>query len=230
MPEPDRVYSVPVLMYHRVVPRSEAGNSLPDLVVPPEDFSAQMKAFYFRGWHSITLAQLADYMEIDASIPDKTFVITFDDGWYDGYTYAFPILKRYGFVATYFVVSGRIDTNYSLSTEELRALQAAGNEIGNHTENHISLSTVPVGRAAQEVERASEQIMAAVGQRPVSLAYPMGGVNSSVVLVVSQVPGIKIAVTTVPGVVETWSRRYVVPRVKVKGNTDIDLLFALLRP
>ncbi len=201
---------------------------MPDLVVSPETFSAQLKALHDGGWHSITLATLAGDMGTDRTVPAKTLVITIDDGWSDGYDYAFPIMRKYGFVATYFVISSRIDHKDFLSSKEMRTLEAAGNDIGNHTENHISLTTVPLSRAKQEVENASEQIAQAVGHRPVSLAYPMGGVSTPVATVVSQIPDIEIAVTEHLGQTETWFERYDTPRVRVHPGTTPARLVASL--
>lgn len=226
--DPFRIYHVPVLMYHRIVPMSEAGNSAPSLVVSPEVFSAQMKAFSVAGWHSITMATLAADMETDTTIPPRTFVITFDDGWDDGYNDAFPIMRGYGFVGTFFVISSRIGRPGSMTKEQLQTLEAAGNEIGNHTENHTSLSTVPGYRVISEVETASREIAQAVGHRPVSLAYPMGGVTTYVAMLVGQIPDMKIAVTTGYGRTETWFQRYDTPRVRVGPSTDPARLLASL--
>ncbi|MGA3030317.1 MAG: polysaccharide deacetylase family protein [Candidatus Limnocylindrales bacterium] len=228
--DPNRVYRVPILMYHRVVPPSEAGKSAPGLVVPPATFSAQLKAFSGAGWHSITMATLAHDMETDTTIPPKTFVITFDDGWADGFDYAFPIMREYGYVGTFFVISSRIDCRQFLSTQQLRALEAAGNEIGNHTEHHVSLASISTSRFVSEVETASEEITRAVGHRPVSLAYPMGGVSTHVATLVSQIPNIEIAVTTGWGKTETWFERYDTPRVRVQPTTDPTQLLKLLSP
>ena len=226
-PDLNRVYHVPVLMYHRILPNPAAGDSAPDLVVSPDNFAAQMKAFFDAGWHSITMATLAGDMETDATIPDKTFVITFDDGWSDGYDYAFPIMRQYGFVGTFFVITSRIDQAGVLSTQEMRALEAAGNDIGNHTENHVNLTTVSADRLTQEVELASEQIARATGHRPVSFAYPMGGIDTPVATLVSRVPDIKIAVHTGYGTHETWLGRYNVPRVRVHPDTSPGSLVVL---
>jgi len=221
-PTPDqrRVYNVPILMFHRVVPSAEAGDSITSLVVPPEVFAAQMKAFFDAGWHSITMATLVRTMKTNATIPPKTFVITFDDGWEDGYTYAFPVMKRFGFVATYFVVGGYINEKDMLSASELRELEAAGDDIGNHTENHASLTSTSLAHARLEVEQCSETIQRLTGHRPVSMAYPMGAISTAVAEVVSGVPDIQMAVTTGYGETQTWEQRYNTPRVRVNPTTD----------
>jgi peptidoglycan/xylan/chitin deacetylase (PgdA/CDA1 family) len=227
---PASLYRVPILMYHRVIPSSEAGPSLPNLIVSPAAFTVQLKAFSEAGWHSITLATLANEMEADRRVPSKTFAITFDDGWADGYRYAFPIMRRFGFVGTFFVIGGRIGHPGFLSADQLRTLEAAGNEIGNHTASHVALSSVSESRFMQEVETASGQIAAAVGHRPVSLAYPMGRVNAHVAAGMGDVPGMKIAVTTKWGITESWLSRFETPRVRVLPDTDGPGLLASIGP
>jgi hypothetical protein len=70
------------------------------------------------------------------------------------------------------------------------------------------------------VEIASEQIDKAVGHRPVSLAYPMGGITSAAAFVVSEIPDMKLAVTENSGNMETWFGRYNMPRVRVLPTTE----------
>ena len=232
VPTPDqrRLYHVPILMYHRVVPVADAGDSMPHLVVPPATFSLQMKALFDAGWHSITMATLAHYLEINASIPAKTFVITFDDGWYDGFDYAFPIMREYGFVGTFYVIGDRISRNADyLSAEQLRILEQAGNDIGNHTEGHTSLPGKSDDLIRRQVDNCSREIQQAIGHRPVTLAYPMGGVDASVVAsVMQEIPDIKLAVTTWPGAIESWPIRLDTPRVRVDPTTDGPGLVATL--
>jgi peptidoglycan/xylan/chitin deacetylase (PgdA/CDA1 family) len=217
-------------MYHRVVPVDEAGDSMPHLVVPPATFSLQLKAFFDAGWHSITMATLAHDLEINSTIPAKTFVITFDDGWSDSYEYAFPIMREYGFVGTFYVIGDRIGRGKDfLSAEQMRILEQAGNDIGNHTEGHVSLPGHSADSIRQQVDNCSREIQQAVGHRPVTLAYPMGGVDPFAVESVNQaVPDIKLAVTTWYGALETWPMRMDVPRVRVNPTTDGPALVASL--
>lgn len=215
-------------MYHRIVPVSEAGNSLGGLVVPPEVFARQMRAFHDAGWHSITMATLAEAMEADTAVPPKTFAITFDDGWADGYHYAYQILRENEFVGTFFVIGSRIGEKDFLSAEQLRLLEAGGNDIGNHTENHVRLGPLPMARVTREVENASREICAATGHRPAALAFPMGSTSASAMTAVGQVPDLKVAVTTAAGQTLRWSGRYSLPRLRVVSNTDGAQLVAWL--
>jgi peptidoglycan/xylan/chitin deacetylase (PgdA/CDA1 family) len=217
-------YHVPILMYHRIVPLADAGQVANSLLIPPDLFAAQLHALSEAGWGTITLGELAQEMADDRAPPSQAFVITIDDGWWDGFTFAYPVMHEYGFVATYFLISSRIDQKGFLSSGQLRELQAAGNEIGNHTEHHVSLQAVGLARAKAEVDNASDRIAAVTGRRPVSFSYPMGGINGVALEAVGECPGLRIAVTKRSDVTESWHTRFYSPRVRVDPNTTPDRL------
>ncbi len=245
---------VPILEYHRVVPAKEAGNSLSGLVVPPENFAAQLDLFEKRGWRTITMAELADDLAAHVAPPARTFVITFDDGWDDGYTYALPILAQHGYVGTFFVISSRIDRPGFLTSDNLRALVAAGDEIGDHTFDHASLSSIKPDQVPREIDAGASRIAQVTGRWPESLAYPYGGTNSQVVKVVAACQGLRIAaldgpmkVTAQPSdpghgaspapshvvlytAYETWANRFAVPRIRVgPGATPSGIVSSMER-
>ena len=189
---------VPIIEYHRIVPTAEAGNSLPGLVASPTAFSAQLDALKAAGWHTITMATLANDLDAHKTPPARTFVITLDDGWDDGYTYALPILERHGFVATFFVIGSRIDRQGFLTSDHLQALVAAGDEIGDHTMDHVSLSQKSGATLTYEIDAAAARIAQVTGYWPESLAYPYGGVNARAEAGVAACQGLRIAVIEEP--------------------------------
>jgi peptidoglycan/xylan/chitin deacetylase (PgdA/CDA1 family) len=209
------VLHVPILMYHRIVPSAEAGNSLSRLVVPPAIFAAQLDALKLAGWHTITLGTLANDLQARVKPAQRTFVITIDDGWDDGYTYALPILAQHGFVATYFVIAGRIDRPGFLTSTHLQAIVAAGDEIGDHTMDHVHLPTQPAAKLPYEIDAAAARIAQVTGHWPESFAYPYGSVNSRVVIAVAACQELRIAVIEESVALETWTNRFVVPRIHV---------------
>jgi peptidoglycan/xylan/chitin deacetylase (PgdA/CDA1 family) len=168
------VLRIPVLMYHRIIPFAEAGNSLRGLVVPPETFSAQLDALQAAGWHTITMATLGANLQAGTPPPVKTFVITIDDGYDDGYAYALPALVAHGFTATYYVIPGRFDMTGILSTAHVRALSAAGMEIGDHTLDHVALGYRNLADITHEVDAGASRIAQVTGLWPASFAYPFG--------------------------------------------------------
>jgi peptidoglycan/xylan/chitin deacetylase (PgdA/CDA1 family) len=236
---------VPILMYHRIVPFAQAGNSNRGLVVPPSTFAAQLTGLESAGWHTITMATLANDLQAHVKPPAKTFVITIDDGWDDGYTYALPILQSQGFVATYFVIAGRIDESGFLTSGHLQALVAAGEEIGDHTMDHEDLAEQPATRLPYEIDAAAARIAQVTGRWPESFAYPSGVVDNRVAAAVAACGELRIAVTEepvapeapgatnppvgMPVALETWADRFVVPRVRITPNTKPAYLESDLR-
>jgi peptidoglycan/xylan/chitin deacetylase (PgdA/CDA1 family) len=245
------VLRVPILMYHRIVPIDLAGDSLPGLVVPPETFAAQLAALQGAGWRTITMATLANDLAAHVTPPAKTFVITIDDGWYDGYTYALPILAGHGFVATYFVIASRIDQGSFLSSAQLRALVAAGDEIGDHTMDHVNLTAQGTAKLKYEIDAAAARIAQVTGVWPESLAYPSGHEDSLVAAAVAACQDLRIAVieghlvmvqpvapkpgaspapplTTTLQAYESPANQFVIPRIRVSpGTTPAGLLAEL---
>ena len=234
---------VPVLMYHRIVPVSEAGNSISGLVVPPETFDAQLTALKESGWGTITMATLADDLATHTKLPAKTVVITFDDGWYDGFKYALPILQSHDMVGTFYVISRRIDQPDFLSTVQLRVLVAAGNEIGDHTMDHANLTALGDSDLKSQIEEGASRIAQATGRWPESLAYPSGYQDGRVWAAVAACQGLRIAVLAAglyletPGPVPTTTRyqgyvtgqfRFQVPRIRVTPGTSPAFLLNLL--
>jgi len=91
-----RAFSIPVLYYHHIEPTDP---------VTPEVFEAQIKYLLSKGYNSISLNELHEFMLGKLKVARKSFVLTYDDGFYCNYHYLFPILKRYNLKATIFVVS-----------------------------------------------------------------------------------------------------------------------------
>ncbi len=189
---------VPILMYHRIVPVAEAGDSMPGLVVPPERFAAQMDALAAAGWHTITMATLGADLQAGVEPAAKSFVITFDDGYDDGYTYALPILQAHGYVATYYVIPGRFDKHAFLTSDHVRALAGAGMEIGDHTLNHVPIGMRPIATASYQVEAAAARIAQVTGQWPASFAYPFGSQSARARQVVAACGQMRTAVIEAP--------------------------------
>ncbi len=218
---------VPVLMYHRVAPADQVGRSLPNLVVSPDRFAAQLEALIAAGWRSITAADLAADVAAGILPLPRTFVITFDDGRSDGYTEAFPILRRLGLVATFYVITGRIGAPNSLSASQLQGLASAGMEIGSHTVDHVPLNSAIPSAARLQLTRSAAQIAAVTGQRPTTFAYPFGGLDPFDQKLVQET-GYAMAFTEAEGCRMSWPMRLAAPRVRVSAGTlPQDLLHEL---
>jgi peptidoglycan/xylan/chitin deacetylase (PgdA/CDA1 family) len=211
-------YHVPVLMYHRIAPASERGNDLADLVLDPRVFDAQLAAMEAHGWRTITSGQLARAVIANDKLPARTFVITLDDGREDGYIHAFPILQKHGFVATFFVITGRVNERRYLTWTELDEMQAAGMEIGNHTANHFDEQRFSRFQTYRQVMGAQDAIKRNLGVTAVSFAYPSGRAPANLVASV-KAARLEVAYTTVGGADETAATACFWPRVRVHPTT-----------
>ncbi len=94
--------AVPVLMYHHVSPN-------PGLVtVTPQTFDYQMAQLAAQGYTALSADRFLDFLKGAAEVPEKSVLITFDDGYLDNYVHAYPVLQRHGLHAVIFAVSGWI--------------------------------------------------------------------------------------------------------------------------
>ena len=95
---------VPILVYHSVMPH-HSGQTAEQRVLDVDDsvFVAQMRYLLDGGYHVVSFAALVDALEGRDTLPSRAVVLTFDDGWENQYTHAFPLLRRFGLTATFFV-------------------------------------------------------------------------------------------------------------------------------
>jgi peptidoglycan/xylan/chitin deacetylase (PgdA/CDA1 family) len=176
---------VPILLYHSVDER-ECAPGYRRWNVPPETFDRHMGLLAGAGYHPVTVSALMEWRKAGRSVPERTVLITFDDGLRDFMTGALPILDRHGFPATLYVVSGLLGKTSlwlaplgeggraMLSESELRQVADHNVEIGAHTHTHPQLDLLPAGKARDEIFRC-KAILEDVLSRPVlSFAYPHG--------------------------------------------------------
>lgn len=128
-------YSIPILTYHRILPKSMIDQvcSSPDIIVSWESFENQMQ-FIAETCNPISLKNYIISVKNRLILPKRTVIITFDDGWKDNFTYAFPILKRLHIPATIFLTTGYIGQKRIFWQEQIRYLL---NIIKHNKEFHL---------------------------------------------------------------------------------------------
>jgi peptidoglycan/xylan/chitin deacetylase (PgdA/CDA1 family) len=214
---------VPILMYHYIrVPPDPATDRLGwGLSTSPDDFRIQMDYLQQRGFHPVTLSDLRAYLEDAGALPDRPVVLTFDDGYEDFYTTAFPILKEHNFKAVAYIVSGFVGWKTNVSAEQVRELDAYGIEIGAHTVDHIDLTAASPASLVHQVKGSKDALEAIVGHPVLDFCYPSGRVNEAVVAAV-RAAGFQSATTTRPGSVHSLDDRFLWTRVRVSGSESLD--------
>jgi peptidoglycan/xylan/chitin deacetylase (PgdA/CDA1 family) len=185
------VHGVPVLMYHSI--GVEEGNPIK---MPAEQFDAEMKYIKDQGYTTLTMDELYNYFENSVPIPDKSVVITLDDGYVDNYTGAFPILKKYGLKATIFMITSAVDTNPGfLTSAQLQEMEKYGIEIESHTVTHPDLDTLSYSKQLSELTESKAALEKILGRTVEYVAYPTGKYNDDTLKAV-KAAGYKMAFTT----------------------------------
>lgn len=198
-----------ILNYHKIDDVKIA------LSVAPADFDEQMSYLKAKGYHSITPDQLLDNLENGAPLPDKPLLITFDDGYLDNYTNAYPILKKYGFTATIFVVTDFLDREPQYITwAQARELTQAGFKIASHTMQHKSLVTLSDEEIKSELVGSAAALNYQLGKQSQYLAYPTGTYNLRIAAMLKEA-GYRGAFTIKYGNVDKASNFFALERVPV---------------
>lgn len=177
---------IPILCYHRVCPIKERGPDSPSLCLTPEQFSKQMFLLKVFGYHPITVQNLIAALEERKLPPSKAVCITFDDGYKDNYLYAFPILKRFSYPATIFLVTEFIGMKNSwdsgavplLNMNEIEEMMLYGEfEFGSHTERHLDLSQADETLVKKELEFSKKKIEEITSRFDIPFCYPYSRLN-----------------------------------------------------
>lgn len=181
--------TVPALVYHKIA-EIPPGSRFPCNYVRPEQFSAQLRLLRAAGFESISFTRYLEYRRGAAPLPGRPILITFDDGYRTNAQIAAPILERFGFTATVFLVSDYIgQTNRwdeqerqeaLLDIDDIRAMQRAGIEFQSHTRSHRRLTDLSPEDAFRELHDSRVALEHVLGARVLIVAYPWGDCNARV--------------------------------------------------
>ena len=210
---PKRV--TPILMYHAVTEDKES-----TLSVAPESFSKQMEFLKRSGYSVISLDELVEKIKQGKTFLPRTVAITFDDGYEDNFTNAFPVLEKYDMPAIIFLVTGYVDIEKGyLKWDQVRLMQKSGIDFGGHTRNNVYLPSVEDENILwSEVAGSKEDIESQTKKEVKYFCYPTGGFNKKVKEAVKRA-GYKGACTTNRGFDRLNLDIYELNRIKV---TDSD--------
>jgi peptidoglycan/xylan/chitin deacetylase (PgdA/CDA1 family) len=222
---PARSVQVPVLTYHRVAPLSAVG--LTDLKVDPANFVAELAALHGHGYHTVSQAQLFDALYKGMALPRKPVMITVDDGYVDDVTRILPALQRFHMRATFFVITGRMSEPGFLDAAQIRELDRAGMDVGDHTAHHVDLRLLTSGQLRMETSGSRRVLERVLGHPVYFFAYPFGDYNDAVLAAVRSA-GFTMAYTTAAGITESTSATLTMPRIHVGRSETPSGLVSLL--
>lgn len=224
--KPQKSFRIPILLYHYVEIVKDSGDTIrKSLDIVPYVFDAEVKTLKDAGYTFITVKDLADALDNDnITLPEKSVILTFDDGYRDLYTDVFPILRKYQVKATAYIVPNFLDLPNNLTKWQLKEIaQSNLVEIGAHTMDHTYLKGLPSKRVKYEVEESKRFLEKFLGIPVVSFAYPYGVFDNQTIDVVKET-GFKTAVTTVSGVFALDINRFFLYRIRPGGRVGGSLL------
>ncbi len=212
-----------ILYYHNV---GEYKSGLKSLYISPWIFAVQMQYLNWRGYKAIPLEEFVSRIRINRALPKKTFAITFDDGYQNNYTNALPVLKKYKYPATIFIVVDEIgrkvqhDRTYPeerLTKKEIKDMAKYMN-FGSHTMTHGNLAIEKISQAKHEIADSKTAIEQITGKKVRLFCYPMGRFNPGVKDLLKE-NGYTGACSTYSGLINRQTDPYELPRIEWKELT-----------
>jgi len=219
---------IPILTYHHVLSpdaASGSGTFNSPFVVSPDQFREQMRYLYLENYQVIDFDRLYELLNERGPTPfkqlhSKFILISFDDGWKDNYEYAFPILKSFGFTATFFVVTGKIGSREFMSWNELAEMQEQGMQIESHTHSHYPLELLTDSKIQWELEHSKAVLEDHLNKRVKFVSFPHGSYTQKVISA-AKYNRYGACGTSNPGYVKPSSLPYTLPRIMIRKHYGI---------
>jgi peptidoglycan/xylan/chitin deacetylase (PgdA/CDA1 family) len=232
---------IPILMYHSVSREGEPGvHPYYRLSTTPRVFESHMAFLEERGYQVIGLedafARLRAGRAAGSAVATRTAVITFDDGFLDFYTEAYPILAKRGYAATVFLPTayigkkeGFVEGKRFLSWPQVRELSVQNISFGSHSVSHGKLAAMEAGEVTEELKRSKESIEGEIGRAVGTFSYPYAFPEhrkafTTFLRSTLEEVGYSCAVTTCIGTALPDANAYFLRRLPVNDEDDAALL------
>lgn len=214
---------IPVLMYHHIEVNPRPYNALwASLFVTPDQLNQQFKYLLDHHFHPIFLEELYSALKGTFILPDHPIVLTFDDGYRSFYTNAFPLLKKYHFKATQFMITA-VTTYPAYSTwdQVIEMDRSDLVEMAAHTRHHPDLTQLSKASINIEVKGSKSDIEDHLHKPIHWFAYPYGTYNNTVIQAVKDA-GFLGAASVIYGYKQSLDSIYLMPRIMVDGRFSIN--------
>lgn len=213
---------IPVLYYHSV--NDEIHN---EVTISPESLKKELEYIKEQGYVTLSLDDVSNYILSNKPIPEKSILITFDDGYMDNYYYAFPMLKDLNMKATIFCITSELDGSYYLSEDAIKEMSQNNIDIESHTVNHVHLNNLNYDKQLKEVTDSKTKLETITGKKVTAIAFPYGDYNKDSVLAAKNA-GYTMAFTTNKGFADRDDNPLELDRIYVSSYYDMDTFKSLL--
>lgn len=209
--------NIPILCYHDVTPNNPDNN---ELLVNPEKFKEQLQYLKDNNYTPISLDEFYDYLRNNQPIPEKSVVITFDDGYKGNYEYAYPLLKEFKFPATVFVISNYVGAPDFMTAEQLKEMSDNGIEIESHTFKHDDLSKLDETQQLETLKKSKNDLEKII-EKPIDfVAYPFGRHNSNT-RIAAEKAGYKLGFNLNGNFADRKDNNFNIDRIYVSNNDSL---------
>ena len=218
--------SIPILMYHHVGDWGESRADWAPWVVRSKEFRAQMDWLVANGFHTITFRELLAGQKAGESLPAKSVIISFDDGWSAQEGVVRAELEPRGLHAVFFVYTAAVGATPNnsgyISWEQLRILESAGHEVQSHTVSHGRLTDMPPSQLDREMRESRATIEREMHHSVEVVAYPFGIYDERVMRAASAA-GYEFGLRADADFVVGKPLQYRMPRIRVGYDDGIEV-------
>ena len=180
-----RLAKVPVMMYHDVLPEKEVFFDM-----TPEEFEADLERIKQSGLTPVSLDHLVNHLKTGIPLPPKPIVLTFDDGYAGHYQYVYPLLKKYGYPATFAIYTSKVGKQLGRSSLTWAQLEEMAKDplmtIASHTLTHPDLTKQFGDRLDQEIISSKQTLEKALNIPIQHFVYPEGKFDERVEAIVQK--------------------------------------------
>lgn len=214
-------HGVPIFLYHSI------DNSGSPISTTPQNFAWQMAYLARHGWFTMTLDELLQLMRANR-MPKKRFIVTFDDGFRNVATEAFPVLQTFGFTATTYIATefvGRTNSYVTahmpefpmLNWDQIKTLHEAGWQIESHGHTHTNMPELELAQVSWELQVSRDHLEKHANVRPKHFCYPRGKYTKKIVEAVKDAE-YKSAASLHVGSARNTSDPWLLPRLPVNDR------------
>lgn len=221
---------LPILTYHHLQYVAPTAKSIVrGLSVAPDAFEQQVVYLKAHNYHTIYFSDLVAFFHDRRPLPENPIILTFDDGWRDDYAIAFPILRKYCLVGTFFPPTNWVDRSpLTISWAEAEEMAAGGMEFGSHTQSHALMPPRSAALNRAELLNSKSILETRLGRPVVAFAYPGGSYNPIITRLVAE-SGYGAAVTVFGGSYQTVSGIFALRRTAIRYWDTLDTFAAKLQ-
>lgn len=215
---------IPVIGYHSI---GEDNSGTNPLVISKDRFRKHLQTLKDKGYTTLNLKQVEDYLVNNEPIPAKSVLLTFDDGYEDNYTNMYPILKEFNMNAVIFVIPTYLDSGEYLKRSQVKEMSDNGVDIQSHTYLHKRLGDLSYEEQLKELTLSKKAVKDITGKDVIAVAYPEGIYNEDTIKAVKEA-GYKMAYTIKRGYADRDDNIFELNRVCVDQTYEgKNLLYVL---